>query len=413
MTPATSPTTAPEASSFDRRDPQCVFINRAPSTAWNQNRPDTVEKALFTEVLDTVGARANLAQTRRLGLSFILSYLNGSRDVLTETLRRLLSLAEKLETPVLIVLDGQNWWDGRPDLWNWWDAHQPGFDPKNVENVEWTDPGAEHAVKVCWRNWGRQLRVKPAPNLMSARYRDACRAEIEHFAPIIKTWADKLAPERRYLFPGLKVGWEASIGINAFHYPNGNHYIEASPDDETNDPHGGLDKSRDFAGGLVPLGYAALASEGVKPKDARVTLADHERIVASYLQFLASACRGVGYEARHLFLHSGGQFAPWPLHYSHKVPITADAVPGWSLYNTAPDAAGDLGASLDAASRNDWCAAEWLTHAETAEGWKGDLSRALNFRHCRNLTIYNWEGIATKPWAIDAVRQVVSEPTAS
>ena len=35
------------------------------------------------------------------------------------------------------VLDGENWWDQTPELWNWWNASLPGYDPGNVNNVEW------------------------------------------------------------------------------------------------------------------------------------------------------------------------------------------------------------------------------------------------------------------------------------
>ena len=405
MTPATTRASL----EFTPDSPQGIFINRAPSVAWHQRRPEEIDASLFRAVLEGVGVRGDASARRQLGLSFILSYLNGDRAVLTETVQRLLSLSEQLDVPLLLALDGQNWWDGRPDLWNWWDPKQPGFDPRNVENVEWTDPGPEHAVKVCWRNWGRQLRVRPAPNLMSPRFREASRVELEHFAALIKAWAHKLPASKRRLFPGIKIGWEASIGINAFHYPNGNHYFETSPDDESADPKYGHDMKKDFAAGLVPLGYSALASEALKPKNHRVTLADHERIVANYLQFLATTCRGVGYAPDQLFLHSGGQYAPWELHYSHKVPITPDGVPGYSLYNKTADEAGDLGTSLEAAGRSDWCVAEWLTHAKTADGWKTDLNRSLNFRHCRSLTIYNWENVSTQPHAVEGIRQALAE----
>ena len=115
--------------------PQYIFLNRAPGPNWDQNRPESVTDVLFTQPLQVVGARGN---RRRLGLSFILSYLNGPPGTLERTLRRLLSLSEKHDVPILIVLDGENYWDSRADLWNWWDPAQPGYDPGNRVNVEWT-----------------------------------------------------------------------------------------------------------------------------------------------------------------------------------------------------------------------------------------------------------------------------------
>jgi hypothetical protein len=152
---------------------------------------------------------------------------------------------------------------------------------------------------------------------------------------------DSLPGERRYLYPGIKVGWEASLGINAYYYPDGNHYWETSPNDPGKDPTNGLDMRKDFAGGLVPLGYAALTSKGWKHKGP-LTLADQERITEDYLDFLCDVCRRAGLPRTDLFTHSGGQFAPWELHYSHKVAINKNAIPGWSLYGHGPEKAGDL-----------------------------------------------------------------------
>lgn len=392
--------------------PQYLFINRAPAEAWDQNRPATIEPRLVAEALDPLGPDGRDGPGRRLGLSFILSYHNGPREQIDETARRLLDLAVKLDVPILLTLDGQNWWDFRPDLWNWWDADARGYDPANAHNVEWTGPGPEHAVKVCWRNWGRQIRVRPAPNLASPRFRDSSRAELTRLATLVRDFKRRLPAEKRWLVPGVKVGWEASIGINAYHYPGGNRVFEAHPKDASHDPATLMDMSKDFAGGLALLGYAALASEGLpRPAGAPVTLADHERLVGDYLRFLVATCKAVGFERDEIFLHAGGQYAPWPLHYTHATAITPDAVPGYSLYNDAPDEAGDLRAVLTAARRDDWCAAEWLTHAKTADGWAHDLERALAFGHCRSLTVYNWEGIRDKPHALEGIRRALAGPT--
>lgn len=74
----------------------------------------------------------------------------------------------------MIELDGINYWQARPDLWNWWDKSKPGYNPENKKNVEWTDWTPDSAVKIGWRNWGSQHRVLPMPNLMSPAYLKAC-----------------------------------------------------------------------------------------------------------------------------------------------------------------------------------------------------------------------------------------------
>ncbi len=370
----------------------CIYLNRAPGHAWDQNRPTGLTEAVFTEPRIWAGG------SRFVGLSFILSGLNGSPENLAETLRRLLALAEKTETPTLIALDTQNWWDARPDLWNWFDKRAPGFSYSNAENVEWTGPEPRDAVSICWRNWGRQIRVLPAPNLAAPRFRKASQEALRPLLKILYA-AVKRRPD---LFPGVKVGWETSVGINAFHYPNGNR-LRLRPESE--DPTQGLDMAKDLYGGLVPLGWAARAAMG-RPGSGPPTHADHEAIANDYLRFLVALAREAGFTQRQIFTHSGGQFAPWEKHVSHKVACVPGATPGWSLYNTAPADAGDL----PKAATGEWCAAEWLTFAQTTEGWQDALHKVLSFRTCRFVNIYNYEGIVNSTAAQSGLKAALSAP---
>ncbi len=111
----------------------------------------------------------------RLGIGAIFSYLNESRDQCKSRVLEFLSLAQQYDIPIVVQLDGEQWWDARPDLWNWWNRGCDGYDPRNRRNVEWTGWGSEYAMKIAWRNWGRQIRVLPPPNLMSPPYRLACQ----------------------------------------------------------------------------------------------------------------------------------------------------------------------------------------------------------------------------------------------
>lgn len=380
---------------------QYLFLNRTPGLSFDQNRPETINDALFTEPrgrLQTAGTPA-----LRLGVSFVLSYLNGPPDKVEATLKRLLEMSEKHEMPVLIVLDGENWWDYRSDLWNWWDTKRSGYDPRNVDNVEWIGPTSRDALKGAWRNWGRQIRVIPPPNLASPRFREASRQELRHLAGIIKRWADRLPAAKRFLFPGVKIGWEASVGINAFAYPNGNTLLEQFPDDASHDPQTGLEMQKDFAGGLLPPGYAALRSMG-RQHAGPITLVDQERITADYLAFLSHVCRQVGFKREQIFTHAGGQFAPWTLHYSHQVAVNRDSLPGWSLYGTMPADAGDLSEAVRR-SGGEWAAAEWLPYARTAAEWEAACNHTLGFQRCRLLSLYNWEGIRDNLEAVEGLRR--------
>lgn len=402
----------PHPPPFSADHPQYVFIGFSPGVRWNQNRPDSItDGALFWDTLAAVtGRRADPSGARRLGLAFILSYLNGPPEKIEETARRLLTLSEKYDVPVQFTLEGRDWWGHRPDLWNWWDPTKPGYDPKNRENVEWTGWGPEHAVKIAWRNWGHQIRVLPPPNLLAPRFRAADGAGLLRLARLIKAWADHLPTGRRYLFPGVRAGSEVSIGVNAYHYPGGNTYQERWPTDPSHDPTTGLDKKKDFAGGLPPLGYAALASEGRKRPGEPITLVDQERLTADYLRFIASVCRKAGFRPDEIFVHAGGQYAPWEKHYTHGIALNRDSIPGWSLYYRDPAASGDLDTVMERAGRQEWFAGEWLTHSPTPEGWAAALRRTLDYRRCRALSVYNWEHLRDKPHAWEGLRRVLSEP---
>ena len=240
--------------------PRYVFINKAPGVAWRQSRPDSFTGQGFGEIAQAIGAPGNPAL--RIGVAFFFSILEDDADTLSKSLRALLDASEESGVPVLVTLDGQQWWEGRPDLWNWWDADKPGFDPANAHNVEWTDWDPASAVKVCWRNWGSQIRVAPAPNIASPRFVQANLERIEVLTPIIAAWYRSLPKERQWLLGGVKLGNEAGTGYNAFHYPDGNRYLERWPDDASHDPQAGLQLDEGLSGGLAQLGYAAVKTAG-------------------------------------------------------------------------------------------------------------------------------------------------------
>jgi hypothetical protein len=147
---------------------QFLLLNRKAGPASHRFEP--VPRADFEEIKralpDVPGA------SLRVGVGYIFSYFQARNDeVLLAALRRVLELAAGTDTPVLLQMDGENWWDARPDLWNWWDPAAPGFNPANRENVEWSGWSPDQALKIAWRNWGKQLRVRPPPNLLNPRYR--------------------------------------------------------------------------------------------------------------------------------------------------------------------------------------------------------------------------------------------------
>ena len=125
---------------------------------WHQSRPKGFTLESCEKVVDTIGSRGT--SRLRIGVSHSFSMFQGDPDTTLQSLKNLLAAAEAADVPVLICIDGQNWWQSRPDLWNWWDPDKPGYNPANRNNVEWTGWSPDDAVKIGWRNWGSQIRVR-------------------------------------------------------------------------------------------------------------------------------------------------------------------------------------------------------------------------------------------------------------
>ena len=238
---------------------QYILFNRAPGQGMYQGRPETLGRRQFDEVLAEFPNRPGAPiQT---GLSFVFSPFRTPPETTVKALRIFLEAAEQTETPIVVQIDLEHWWQARPDLWNWWDPEQPGYDPANRENVEWTGWSPDAAIKIAWRNWGRQIRVLPPPNFASPRYLAACREELRRLVPVVLAWHEKLPEEKKHLFVGIKLGHETSIGVNAFHLPDGNALLE-KPADE--DPKVKLDHTDLPSRGMALTGYAALKTSGIR-----------------------------------------------------------------------------------------------------------------------------------------------------
>jgi hypothetical protein len=344
-----------------------------------------------------------------IGIGAIFSYLNTSREGCKEDLRNFLGLAERFDIPVVVQLDGEQWWDGRPDLWNWWDHARPGYSPENRMNVEWSGWGPAHALKIAWRNWGSQIRVLPPPNLMSPKYRAACHQEMRALIPVILRWWTRLPAGKKYLLLGVKLGWESSIGVNAFYYPNGNALLERP---EAEDPRRDLKAEEVPDRGVEAVGYAAVTTEHL----ARIgkIREDHlAEIVRRHLVDLCALASKLGVPRDRLFTHVGGWKEEELL---YDAALNKYSCPGWSFYRHAGDPARDMGVQrvLHKSNAPYWAAAEWLLMGKhTPEEWNGALQRTLAIPGCRYVCIYNWSGIMKDDAATGAIQAMLGVPTDS
>ena len=382
---------------------QFILLNRTPGPGWSHGLPVNVSDEDFQEV----GRRLPdvSGSTVRIGVAYIFSYFRTADDApFLVSLRRVLELAERTDTPVLIQIDGEQWWEGRPDLWNWWDPSRPGFDPTNRENVEWFGWTSEDALKIAWRNWGRQLRVLPPPNLMSPRYRKACHEKMAVAIRVVLDWWKALPDDRKDLLVGVKLGWESSIGVNAWHYPNGNALLDEPAD---KDPTSGLKADAPPARGVAQIGYAAVKTAGLR-ESGELTEADLAEVARHHLEDLSRQAAQLGVPRDRLFTHGAG-WKDGELLY--RAAVNSFSCPGWSFYKHADDPAKDAGVQ-EALKRSDapwWAATEWLyPGSREVEPWRRALETTLSDRRCRYVCIYNWEGIRDSEPILEAIRQVIA-----
>jgi hypothetical protein len=333
-----------------------------------------------------------------LGIGAIFSYLHQPRDRTLAQINGFLALSEQFNIPVVVQLDGEQWWGNRPDLWNWWDPSRPGYNPDNRNNVEWSGWGPEHAIKIAWRNWGRQIRVLPPPNFMSQRYREACHDEMNVLVPLIVKWWQELPQERKHLLIGIKLGWESSIGVNSFYYPNGNALLDQS---EAEDPQTGIKSGEIPSRGVAAIGYAAVTTAELA-RSGELQEAHLASIIAMHLADLCALSAKLGVPRGKLFTHVAG----WKEgELVNDAALNPDSCPGWTFYTHASDPTKDEGVRrvLQKSDAPHWAAAEWLAHGDE-HNWRKSIEGTLRDPKCRYLCIYNWSGIKNNQAAISAIQ---------
>ena len=347
-----------------------------------------------SEVNDATFARIAALDSRdthiRVGAAAIFSYFQEPHEELRERLVRFLRLSEQYDVPVVVQPDGEQWWGNRPDLWNWWDEDKPGYNPENRNNVEWIGWGPDYAIKIAWRNWGQQIRVLPPPNLMSPVYREACDTELRRVVPIILDWWQALSEAKKDLLIAIKMGWESSLGVNAFYYPDGNRLLE---EPAANDPTYGLNTEQLPARGGVAVGYAAAKAIALA-EGGRLQEEHQVEIVRRHLEDLCRIAAELGVPRQRLFTHVGG-WRDGELLYD--AALNPYACPGWSFYRHArhPEADTGLKRGLSVSDAPFWGAVEWFPQgAKSGDDWREAIRKTFRIAGCRYLCIYNWRSIA-------------------
>ena len=265
------------------------------------------------ELAERIGMKGD-GKTRLLG--FGTSGNAFEEENLEGRIRGAFKTAVEHDMAVIIHFDFHYFWKNRPDLWNWFDPDQPGYDPENIMNVEWHGwDGPPN--KVRYLNWGVLERIAPHLCFTSEEVRgEITRIVSEIIVPVILEELEKLkAADKEVLFAGILVGSEPSI-------------------DDYSDPNPGRTKMMQEDGVEPgPLGYRALMDRGYSaenpPDEFRQTLAE---IIQETIAFWCKQFVDAGIPAEKLYPHVA---APAPIEMMNAPIWTAFndySRPGWTTY---------------------------------------------------------------------------------
>jgi hypothetical protein len=246
-------------------------------------------------------------------------------------------------------------------------------------------------MKIAWRNWGRQIRVLPPPNLLSPEYRKAVHDAMNELMPIVMEWKMLLSEDKKHLFVGINVGWETSLCYNSYYYPNGNDYLNQP---EKNDLKRGTIRADVLSRGLVQTGYAALKTSGIRT-EGDITEDDLVEICKRHLEDLAKYVHDYGFDREKIFTHGVGNEQGELL---YDAAVNQYSCPGWSSYWYADDPSKDKGIirNIKKSSVPCWAVAEWLLLKSYSEKelWQNAFEKTLSYPGCKFLCVYNWEGVS-------------------
>ncbi|MCL1971873.1 MAG: T9SS type A sorting domain-containing protein [Endomicrobia bacterium] len=384
----------------------------------------TFRQPHMDDLLKKIGTRGR--NNRRLAVCYTYNYMDcDDSSPLSSKINALkdkLKLAEDNDVPIIIRLDGVNWWKRRPDLWNWWDQSKPGYNPENIHNVERYGWNMDTAVKICWRIWGAvpPTRVEPQPNMGSKAVREAHAEALNVIMPVIMEWYNKLPADRKYLLGGLVLGWELAPYVGAAFFENGNDYLDKPP---ANDPSPVYTPK---TGNMLALGYAAAQDLGLQ-NEGVITTQTLDAICRSFFIFMIDIAMDHGMDPKKIIVHtvhSGfltKEASGW-LDYENGVGWHGgmgaiipgekykDVLPGWSLstlnYNfEKPSLCGLL---IDSLQGRPWAGIEVAGGFASTQVVGAEfidlIDYMLGYKNNRYLNIVGWGQIADRSEIHSAMR---------
>lgn len=404
----------------DKRRPVCTVLN------YKTNKVEPLYDTAAEELRSLIPAETN--RSIKLGVQMNIPYFDISPTQASELINNLTALSKEKNLPMVFKLDGFSSWDARPDLWKWWDTNITTEEiDRRKNNVEWTDWTSEAATKNSWVQWGPETKGKPHPNLGSAEYRQEKRKALKRLLPQIINWYNSLPSEKKYLFGGIILDNELSIGIR-YYYPNGNDYVDSSTSPDCPTKHliypGGpacpLDTSgKSLSLGMQQIGYGAVSSYGIK-NSGEITKIDLDEAVNRHSKELADIAASEGIPEDKIFVHGGGNFAGKLFDYSSVVSNIIS--PGWTFYGAETDQLVSYPSFKKALQLNQtgvWAAAEWSpARPHDFQAWNSSFKNTFGMPGNKLIVVYDniynlFDGTKNDQAAKDSILNIIkSAPVA-
>ena len=388
-------------------DPQYIVMNFSEINELNWAAPEeewqsTIKPKILNQLRQLKTALPPGTINRKLAWSTLQEYMNTPMDApstdsyYVKKIRRILEITEEENLPVFLPLNGFQWWDEMPELYNWWDpdgTHTPaiffnrqrtkdfkqrfiaGYNPNNQWNVEWqnfTTP-----MKLNYRNWGGGgFRLAPPPNLVSPTYQTVQKGRLSAIVTELVTVLNRWQQEgKSELFAGITIGTEISLNASA------------TPKDE-----------------FEPYGYRSMQDLLCPQNQPTCGTTTHwkqsdleryrEAVVQTYLNDFTRLASRMGIPKQRIYTHVWSESEPGDPRYTNyaNAAFTLYSRPGMSFYGHAEN---PLSFSLweNALTKNgnpSWGAVEYSA-GTSEESWKKGLTNTLDSQTpAKVLVIYNW-----------------------
>lgn len=344
-------------------------------------RGDLDEKV--TTLINRFGTTGD--STHRLGFMIVMPAwfsdprIGGDQAHIEKIIKEAFAVAKDKNVAFNFTIYSLTRWPG--EMWNWYDPKQPGYNPDNKKNVEWTDWEGT-PTKARYSMQEGEVRMAPVMCYNSP----AVLSEISYIVSkilgpaVLRGMADLKSVGKEDLFAGITLTEELSL-----------------------DDYSGIDKLSPTLGAMMKqdgalktrLGYCALTNLGYSkekpPADYPTALA---KINQDYAAYWGKQLVEAGIPKSRLYTHVAPSQDAASLQYTNAPLDTAFneySNPGWTTYLVGPFAGGydTLYKALAENGNPQWGSTESSPTNISGKKVKPETYLAWHYNHGANLIVMN------------------------